>query len=95
MKSDSLPQRYTATGLEFVNGATIPADLVVFATGFVGNMHLIVADLFGAEVAGQLEDYWGMDDEGEVKGAFKPSGRKLNFPNFWNISSAIYMKTDA
>ncbi|KAJ4345202.1 uncharacterized protein N0V89_011331 [Didymosphaeria variabile] len=75
--SDTLPTRYTPDGLECSNGQHIPADVVVFATGFVGNLRLVVADIFGSELAGQLDDYWGLDDEGELKGAFKFSGRKF------------------
>ena len=76
MQSTSLPIRYLENGLECANGDQIPADVIVFATGFVGNLRLVVSKMFGPEVAGQLEDYWGMDDEGELKGAFKYSGRK-------------------
>lgn len=78
MQSSSLPVAYTENGLSCADGTTLPADLIVFATGFVGNLRLVVSNMFGPEVAGQLEDYWGMDDEGEIKGAFKQSGRKLS-----------------
>lgn len=89
----SLPVAYTKDGLVCADGSTLPADLIVFATGFVGNLRLVVSNMLGPEVAGQLEDYWGMDDEGELKGAFKQSGRKssltvlmlplLNLRNFY------------
>jgi hypothetical protein len=48
----------------------------VFATGFVGNMRRQVDQLFGAEIGEQVGDYWTLDEEGELKGAFKPTGRK-------------------
>ena len=76
MKSDSLPVAYTEDGLLFSNGDHLKADVIVFATGFVGNLRLVVADIFGPEVGSQVEDFWGLDDEGEIRGAFKPSGRK-------------------
>jgi len=75
MQSSSLPVRYLENGLECADGTQLPADLIVVATGFVGNLRLVVSNMFGPEAAGQLEDYWGMDDEGELKGAFKQSGR--------------------
>lgn len=75
MKSDSLPISWVEDGLICSNGSHIRADVVVFGTGFIGNLRLLVAELFGHEVAGQLEDLWGLDEEGELKGAFKPCGR--------------------
>ncbi|KAF7552096.1 hypothetical protein G7Z17_g4525 [Cylindrodendrum hubeiense] len=85
MKSDSLPVRYTEDGLECANGDHIQADVVVFATGFVGNLRVVVQKLFGSDVASQVDDFWGLDDEGEVKGAFKPSGH----PAFWYHGGAV------
>ncbi len=68
--------RYDKDGLIFEDGSKIEADVIVYATGFVGNMRNSVRDLFGEEVASRVEDFWGLDSEGEIKGAFKPSGRE-------------------
>lgn len=46
----------------------MPADIIVFATGFEGNMQLLVEEIFGAEVAEEMGGYWGLDEEGEVRG---------------------------
>jgi hypothetical protein len=102
MKSDSLPVSWTENGLLCSDGSHLKADVVVFATGFVCDLKLVVAELFGSEVAIQLEDFWGLDEEGEIKGAFKPTGRKstltsklsnltmLNVdPAFWFHGGAI------
>lgn len=67
---------YTSEGLLFSDGVELKADVVIFATGFAGNLRQVVADTFGSSVADQIEDFWGMDTEGETNGAFKPSGRK-------------------
>lgn len=80
MKSDSLPVGYTPDGLEFEDGTNLKADVVVFATGFKGNVKYLVEDIFGSEVAEQMGDYWTFDKEGEIKGAFKPTDRKLSHP---------------
>lgn len=32
--------------------------------------------IVGEETAEQLDDYWGVDAEGEIRGAWKPIGRK-------------------
>jgi hypothetical protein len=101
MKSNSLPVSWSEDGLVCSNGDKIRADVVVFATGFIGNLRLLVAELFGHEIAGQLEDLWGLD-EGELKGAFKPCGRKYSIssrmplrllfhpdPAFWYHAGAV------
>ena len=75
IKSDSLPVRYVEDGLICANGDHLRADVVVFATGFVGNLKVVVAELFGHDLASQIDDFWGVDEEGELRGAFKPCGR--------------------
>ncbi len=74
---------YTEDGLLCANGDHIRADVVVFCTGFVGNLRVLVKELFGPVVGSQVDDFWGLDEEGEVKGAFKPSGREF-YPGLWN-----------
>lgn len=67
---------YTEDGLEFSDGSHLKADVIVFATGFAGNMRDVVREIFGSEVADVVEDFWGLNSEGELRGAFKPSGRE-------------------
>ncbi|KAE9363311.1 FAD/NAD(P)-binding domain-containing protein [Stipitochalara longipes BDJ] len=55
VKSDSLPVRYVEDGLEFEDGERLPADVVVFATGF-----------------DKMGDWWGIDNQGEIRSAFRP-----------------------
>lgn len=76
MKSDARITRFTPGGLEFSDGTEIPADVVVFCTGFVGDNRSEVARLFGKKIADQTSDFWGLDEEGELLGAFRSSGRK-------------------
>lgn len=40
-------------------------------------MKVAIRELLGSEVADRIDDFWGVDEEGEIKGAFRPSGRKL------------------
>ncbi|KIY01279.1 uncharacterized protein Z520_02831 [Fonsecaea multimorphosa CBS 102226] len=79
VKSDALPLQYTEHGIKFTDGTELKADLVVFATGFVGSMKVAIHDILGSDVAERIEDFWGIDKEGEIKGAFRPSGH----PNLW------------
>lgn len=75
MKSDATPTRYTSNGLKFSDGTELSADLIVFTTGFMGDLREGIARIVGEEIGDQLEDYWLVDQEGELLGAFKPSGR--------------------
>jgi len=76
MQSNGLPTHYTPTGLAFSDGTEIPASVIVFSTGFVGNMRTDMAKIFGEEVASRVDDYWGLDQEGELKGVFKRQARQ-------------------
>ncbi|KIW63602.1 hypothetical protein PV04_08589 [Phialophora macrospora] len=85
MKSDALPTHYTPTGLAFSDGTEIPASVIIFSTGFVGNMRTDVARIFGKEVASKADDFWGLDSEGELKGVFK----KNRHPGLWYTGGTI------
>ena len=41
-------------------------------------MRNLVAKVVGKDVEDQLDDYWCVDKEGEVRGGFKPIGRKFD-----------------
>jgi len=79
MKSGPQPTHFTPSGLGFSDGTEVPADVIVFCTGFVGNMRTNVAKFFGHRVADSVDDFWGLDDEAELKGAFKGTGRECLF----------------
>jgi cation diffusion facilitator CzcD-associated flavoprotein CzcO len=53
-------------------------DLVVFATGFSNTIDSVRATL-GEKIASQCGPIWGIDEEGESKGA----GRETGVPNLW------------
>lgn len=76
IKSNALPVRYTHDGLIFTDNTFLKADIIVFATGFQGNMRNQVNELFGKEIGDLVGDYWTLDEEGELKGAVRPVGRK-------------------
>lgn len=88
VKSDALAVRYREDGLEFDDGTVLPADVIVFATGFRGNLRDDVRELLGDEVADRITDFWGLDDEGEPRGAYRPTGRE-----FWIFDSDLWMLT--
>ena len=53
---------FTRDGVRMRDGATIAADLVVLATGYKGQEHL-VRKLFGEEIAQRVGPIWGFDDQ--------------------------------
>jgi putative flavoprotein involved in K+ transport len=54
-------KQFTAAGVEMNDGTTRKADLVVLATGYKGQGHMVGA-LFGDEVAARVGRIWGFDD---------------------------------
>jgi cation diffusion facilitator CzcD-associated flavoprotein CzcO len=90
VKSDAAITKFTEKGLAFNDGSALEADIIVFATGYQGNMKLLAAPLLEAEVANKLHDYWHVDDEGEIRGAWKPIGRKFSLANH----DGIQLSTD-
>ena len=77
----SAPVSYTEKGLLLDNGTELDADVIVFTTGFEGNMKYMVKELFGEEIAEQMGDFWGLDEEGEIKGAWKANRELPYFRN--------------
>ena len=51
---------FTATGMKMKDGSERPADLIVLATGYKGQDHLVGA-LFGQDVAKKVGAVWGFD----------------------------------
>jgi putative flavoprotein involved in K+ transport len=79
--------RITPTGVEMKSGATAPADLIVYATGF-GTLNRSVAKLAGQEIADKVGKCWGLGSatkydpgpwEGELRNMWKPTQQ----PNLW------------
>ncbi|KAI1793658.1 FAD/NAD-P-binding domain-containing protein [Ganoderma leucocontextum] len=71
-------QRFTKKGLVLSDGTELPTDVVVFATGYV-HMREASVELFGEDVINRTEEVYGLDEEGEIKGSYRPSGH----PGLW------------
>lgn len=78
LKNDSVIKRYTPTGLEFEDGSTLDADVIMFATGFASPV-VSLAKIFGEEIASRVKPVWNLNSEGELRTAWRDSG----VPNFW------------
>lgn len=57
-------RQFVSDGLQLADGSTLRADLVVLATGYKGQDH-IVGSLFGPEVAGRVGPIWGFDADSQ------------------------------
>ena len=84
VKSDAAAVSFYEQGLEFADGTKVEADVVVFATGFLGNLRNHVEQIFGKDIADRGGDCFGLNEEGEILGAFKPVPRK-SLPNRLNL----------
>ncbi|WP_431015996.1 NAD(P)-binding domain-containing protein [Bradyrhizobium pachyrhizi] len=74
-------QELTETGVRFADGTELPADLVVYATGY-GSMNGWAADLISKDVADKVGKVWGLGSEttkdpgpweGEQRNMWKPT----------------------
>jgi hypothetical protein len=75
---------FTAEGARMRSGQTLAADLVVLATGYKGQEHL-VRKLFGDEVAARVGPIWGFGDELELRNMFARTAQ----PGLWFIAGSF------
>ncbi|KAF5369532.1 hypothetical protein D9758_002791 [Tetrapyrgos nigripes] len=64
--------------VHFTDGSSLEADVVVFATGYE-NMRDVLKKTFGEETIEKAGPVWGLDEEGEVRNCYRPSGH----PGLW------------
>ena len=63
-------ERFTAGGALLTDGTTVPADLIVLATGYFPQQELVRRTL-GTEVADRIGPVWGIGEDGELRNMFK------------------------
>jgi putative flavoprotein involved in K+ transport len=100
--------RLTETGVVLTNGKELPADLVVYATGY-GSMNGWAADLISQEVADKVGKVWGLGSnttkdpgpwEGEQRNMWKPTqqqalwfhGGNLHQSRHYSLYLALQLK---
>ena len=66
------------------DGATVPADLIVLATGYRPQEEL-VQKLFGDEVADRVGPIWGFGDGEEMRNMYVRTGQ----PGLWFIAGGL------
>ncbi len=74
-------EEITPKGVKLANGKELPADVIVYATGY-GSMNGWVADICGQEMADKVGKVWGLGSntkkdpgpwEGELRNVWKPT----------------------
>lgn len=78
LKSAGPIKKFTKTGMVFEDGSELPADVVLFATGY-GDPRGPIRDIVGPEVGKKLTPVWGIDDEGELRSCWK----EIGVENLW------------
>ncbi|KAJ6466147.1 FAD/NAD-P-binding domain-containing protein [Mycena vitilis] len=84
--------RLTEDSAIFTDGSSLPADVILFATGYE-NIRDTMRGLFGDRVIDQTRPVWGVDEEGEIRGCYHSSGH----PGLWFaggnfVTSRFYSK---
>jgi cation diffusion facilitator CzcD-associated flavoprotein CzcO len=75
---------FVAQGARLRSGETLAADLVVLATGYKGQEHL-VRKLFGPAVADRVGPIWGFGDGQELRNMFARTAQ----PGLWFIAGSL------
>ncbi|WP_315830952.1 NAD(P)/FAD-dependent oxidoreductase [Bradyrhizobium prioriisuperbiae] len=75
---------FVTEGARLRNGETRAADLVVLATGYKGQEHL-VRKLFGEEVAVRVGPIWGFGDTQELRNMYVRTAQ----PGLWFIAGSL------
>ena len=75
---------FVAEGARMRTGETLAADLIVLATGYKGQEHL-VRKLFGNDVADRVGPIWGFGDGQELRNMFTRTAQ----PGLWFIAGSF------
>jgi putative flavoprotein involved in K+ transport len=75
---------FVADGARLRAGDTLAADLIVLATGYKGQEHL-VRRLFGDDVAERVGPIWGVGDGQELRNMFARTAQ----PGLWFIAGSL------
>jgi cation diffusion facilitator CzcD-associated flavoprotein CzcO len=77
-------ETFVADGARMKSGDTIAADLIVLATGYKPQEHL-VRQLFGDQVAARVGPIWGFGEAQELRNMYTRTGQ----PGLWFIAGSL------
>ncbi|KAL5520428.1 hypothetical protein ACEPAG_9652 [Sanghuangporus baumii] len=73
------------TTVVFSDGSSLDVEVVIFATGYE-NIRPSMEKLFGTDTIGKTSEVWGLDEEGELRGCYRPSGH----PGLWYAAGDFF-----
>ena len=77
-------ERFTAVGALLKDGSTVPADLIVLATGYFPQTELVRRAL-GEEMQERIGPVWGIGPDGELNNMYKRTPQ----PGVWFIAGGL------
>jgi cation diffusion facilitator CzcD-associated flavoprotein CzcO len=77
-------ERFTSDGALLKDGSTVPADLIVLATGYYPQKELVHRAL-GDEIADRIGPVWGIRDDGELNNMFRRTPQE----GLWFIAGGL------
>jgi len=77
-------ERFSADGALLKDGSTVPADLIVLATGYYPQMELVRRAL-GEEMVQRIGPVWGIGADGELRNMFKRTAQE----GLWFIAGGL------
>jgi cation diffusion facilitator CzcD-associated flavoprotein CzcO len=77
-------ERFTADGALLKDGSTVPADLIILATGYYPQVELVRRAL-GEEMVERIGPVWGIGADGELRNMFKRTAQE----GLWFIAGGL------
>ncbi|KAF5345198.1 hypothetical protein D9758_009716 [Tetrapyrgos nigripes] len=75
----------TADTATFSDGSSLPVDALIFATGYE-SIRDTMRKIFGDETMDKTSLVWGLDEEDELRGSYRPTGH----PGLWFATGDFY-----
>lgn len=86
VKSGVEVSAFTPTGVTYSDGTEEPADVVIFATGY-GSVRAAIGERFGSDVEDRVSEVWGVGDDDEMRGVWRPTGH----PGLWVMGGNLFL----
>jgi putative flavoprotein involved in K+ transport len=77
-------ERFCAKGVRLKDGSLHEADLIVLATGYLGQKDA-ARRIVGDAITDRIGPVWGFDEEGELAGMWRPTGQ----PGLWFFGGGL------
>jgi putative flavoprotein involved in K+ transport len=77
-------ESFCVDGAHLKDGSVLAADLIVLATGYLGQKEA-VRRIVGDAIADRIGPVWGFDEEGELAGMWRPTGQ----PGLWFLGGGL------